>query len=187
MEFFPDFPEEVLKRASRIKLLLLDVDGILTDARIIVDAEGREIKHFCVRDGLGIKLLQRAGIEVGILSSRMSPPVTHRAKELGINLIVQGELNKFHLYQEIRANLGLKDEEVAYMGDDWIDLPVLTRVGLAITVPEAWPPVKKHVHYVTRHSGGHGAVREACDLILKATGKWEEMLKCFEAQSFCFS
>ena len=175
----PSFPEEVLARAAKVKLLLLDVDGVLTDARIIIDAEGREIKHFCVRDGMGIKLLQLAGLEVGILSSRKSPPVSYRARELGIELIVQGELDKYSLYEKILEEKGLRHEEVAYMGDDWIDLPVLTRVGLAVSVPEAWPPVKDYVHYVTRHSGGHGAVREVCDLLLVAHQKWEEMLKCF--------
>ncbi len=181
------FPEEVLKRAAKVKLLLLDVDGILTDARIIIDAEGREIKHFCVRDGMGIKLLQMAGLEVGILSSRKSPPVSYRAKELGIELIIQGELDKSTLYEKIRKEKGLSHEEVAYMGDDWIDLPVLTKVGLAVTVPEAWPPVKDYVHYVTQHSGGHGAVREVCDLLLTAHQKWEEMLKCFVSFSTrCF-
>ncbi len=175
------FPKEVLERAKQVKLLLLDVDGILTDARIIVDANGREIKHFCVRDGMGIKLLQMAGLEVGLLSSRTSPPVAHRARELGIELIIQGELNKKALYQNILEQKGLKDQDIAYMGDDWIDIPVLKKVGLAITVPEAWPPVKEFVHYVTKHSGGHGAVREVCDLILKAQGKWEEMFRCFES------
>jgi len=173
------YPKEVLERAKKINLLLLDVDGVLTDARIIVDANGREIKHFCVLDGMGIKLVQKAGIEVGILSSRLSSPVSHRARELGIEIIVQGELDKGRLYQSLLREKGLRDEEVAYMGDDWIDLPVLRRVGLAITVPQAWPPVKDYVHYVTQHQGGHGAVREVCDLLLRAQGKWEDALRCF--------
>ncbi len=181
------YPPEVLKKAARIKLLLLDVDGVLTDARIIIDSEGREIKHFCVRDGLGIKLVQQIGIEVGILSSRLSKPVKHRARELGIKLIIQGELNKFELYEKIRHAKELSDAEIAYMGDDWIDIPVLKSAGLAVTVPEAWPPVKNFVHYVTRCSGGHGAVREVCDLLLQAQNKWEEILKCFEPAFFCFS
>ncbi len=174
------FPEEVLKRAKKIKLLLLDVDGILTDSKIIVDAKGREIKHFCVRDGMGIKLLQMAGVEVGLLSSRNSLPVTHRARELGIDLIIQGELDKKVLYQRLLRQKGFSDQDTAYMGDDWVDIPVLKRVGLAITVPDAWPPVKQFVHYITHHLGGHGAVREVCDIILKAKGKWEALLKCFE-------
>ncbi|HIE33394.1 MAG TPA: HAD-IIIA family hydrolase [Thermodesulfobacteriaceae bacterium] len=173
------FPEEVLKRARKVKLLLLDVDGILTEGRIIVDAEGREIKSFFVQDGMGIKLLQRSGVEVGILSSRNSRPVTHRARELGIELVFQGELEKGRLYQKILEDKGLTDAEVAYMGDDWVDIPVLKRVGLAITVPEAWPPVKEWVHYVTQRPGGRGAVREVCDLILKAHDKWEALWQEF--------
>ncbi|WP_022852767.1 KdsC family phosphatase [Thermodesulfatator atlanticus] len=177
------FPEEILKRASKIKLLLLDVDGILTDGRIIIDASGSEIKHFCVRDGMGIKLLQMAGIEVGLLSSRTSLPVSHRAQELGIDLIIQGEKDKLSLYEKIKQEKSLKDEEIAFMGDDWVDIPVLARVGLAISVPEAWPPVKDYAHYVTKQNGGYGAVREVCDLILAACGKWEEIFKCFAPSS----
>ena len=174
-----EFPEEVLKRARKVKLLLLDVDGILTEGRIIIDAEGREIKSFFVQDGMGIKLLQRSGVEVGILSSRSSSPVRHRAHELGIKLVFQGELEKGTLYQKILKEKGLTDGEVAYMGDDWVDIPVLKRVGLAVTVPEAWPPVKEWAHYITRRPGGRGAVREVCDLILKAQGKWEALWREF--------
>ncbi|WP_255592318.1 HAD family hydrolase [Thermosulfurimonas sp. F29] len=162
-----------------MRLLLLDVDGILTEGYIVVDAEGREIKSFFVQDGMGIKLLQKAGIEVGLLSSRSSPPVTFRAKELGIDIVIQGELEKYRLYQELLSEKALRDEEVAYMGDDWVDIPVLKRVGLAVTVPEAWPPVKDYAHYVTRRPGGRGAVREVCDLILKAQGKWEALWQEF--------
>ncbi|HFC98348.1 MAG TPA: HAD family hydrolase [Thermosulfurimonas dismutans] len=174
-----EYPEEVLQRARRVRFLLLDVDGILTEGRIIVDSEGREIKSFFVQDGLGIKLLQRMGFEVGILSSRTSLPVAFRARELGIETVIQGELEKGRLYQELLREKGLRDEEVAYMGDDWVDIPVLKRVGFAITVPEAWPPVKEYVHYITRHPGGRGAVREVCDLLLKAQGKWEEVWRVF--------
>ncbi|WP_456432000.1 KdsC family phosphatase [Thermosulfuriphilus sp.] len=181
------FPPEVLKRAAGIRLLLLDVDGILTDGQIIVAADGSEIKSFCVRDGMGIKLLQMAGLEVALLTSRTSPPLVHRARELGIKTVIQGSLHKLDLYLELCRKKGLEDQQVAYMGDDWIDLPVLKRVGLAVTVPQAWPPLKEHVHYVTRLSGGHGAVREVADLILQAQGKWEELLRCFlTAESYCF-
>jgi len=174
-----DYPEEVLRRAERVRLLLLDVDGVLTEGRIILDAEGREIKQFYVQDGLGIKLLQREGVEVGLLSSRISAPVSFRARELGLSVVVQGELEKLPLYERILRERGLQDEEVAFIGDDWVDLPVLRRVGLAVTVPEAWPPVKRFVHYVTRRPGGRGAVREVCDLILTAQGKWEGLWREF--------
>ncbi|WP_068542963.1 KdsC family phosphatase [Thermodesulfatator autotrophicus] len=182
------FPPEIFEKAAKIRLLLLDVDGILTDARIIVDEAGREIKHFCVRDGMGIKLLQMAGLEVGLLSSRTSKPVSHRAQELGIDMIFQGEKDKLSLYEKIKGKKALSDQNIAFMGDDWVDIPVLARVGLAITVPEAWPPVKDYAHYVTQNKGGHGAVREVCDLLLKAQGKWEEVLRCFAPSSLtrCF-
>jgi len=171
-----EFPPEVLKKAEKVKILLLDVDGILTDGRIIITSSGEEIKHFNVIDGMGIKLLQKAGVEVGIISSRFSLVTEHRAKELGITLLYQGKLEKLAVYEKILKEKGLKDEEVAYMGDDWIDLPILKRAGLAISVPNAWFPVNDYVDYITKHPGGYGAVREVCDLILKAKGKWEELL-----------
>jgi 3-deoxy-D-manno-octulosonate 8-phosphate phosphatase (KDO 8-P phosphatase) len=171
-----EFPPEVLKKAEKVKILLLDVDGILTDGRIIITSSGEEIKHFNVIDGMGIKLLQKAGVEVGIISSRFSLVTEHRAKELGITLLYQGKLEKLAVYEKILKEKRLKDEEVAYMGDDWIDLPILKRAGLAISVPNAWFPVNDYVDYITKHPGGYGAVREVCDLILKAKGKWEELL-----------
>ena len=171
-----EFPPEVLKKAEKVKILLLDVDGILTDGRIIITSSGEEIKHFNVIDGMGIKLLQKAGVEVGIISSRFSMVTEHRAKELGITLLYQGKLEKLAVYEKILKEKGLKDEEVAYMGDDWIDLPILKRAGLAISVPNAWFPVNDYVDYITKHPGGYGAVREVCDLILKAKGIWEELL-----------
>ncbi|MCD6547992.1 MAG: HAD-IIIA family hydrolase [Thermodesulfobacterium sp.] len=176
-----EYPESVLKKASKIKFLLLDVDGVLTDGRIIIDSQGNEIKHFNVLDGMGIKLLQKIGVEVGILSSRFSLVVKHRSKELGINVLIQGELEKLNSYEKLLKEKNLKDEDVAYMGDDWVDLPILKRVGLAIGVPNAWYPINKYVDYVTKHPGGLGAVREVCDLILKAKGKWENLLKSYLA------
>ncbi|WP_038057361.1 KdsC family phosphatase [Thermodesulfobacterium hydrogeniphilum] len=176
-----DFPLEILKKAEKIKLLLLDVDGILTDGKIILTSQGEEIKHFNVLDGMGIKLLQKIGVEVAILSSRFSLVTQNRAKELGIELLfqVQGKVGKLPFYEKILKEKNLKDEEVAYMGDDWVDLPILKRVGLAIGVPNAWPPVNEYVDYVTNRPGGLGAVREVCDLILKAKGKWEELLRSY--------
>lgn len=172
-----EIPPEVLERASHIKLLLLDVDGVLTDGGIIINGEGDEIKVFSVLDGMGIKLLQRAGVEVGILSGRFSPVVKHRAKELGIELVYQGELAKLPAYEKILKKKGLKDHEVAYAGDDWLDIPILRRVGLALGVPNGWPPVNQYVHYVTKREGGKGAVREICELILKGKNLWENFLE----------
>jgi 3-deoxy-D-manno-octulosonate 8-phosphate phosphatase (KDO 8-P phosphatase) len=126
---------------------------------------------------MGIKLLQKAGVEVGILSGRFSPVMKHRSKELGIDLLYQGELAKLPAFEKILKEKELKVEEVAYMGDDWLDIPILKRVGLAIGVPNAWPPVNNYVHYITKKEGGKGAVREVCDLILMAKGLWEKFLK----------
>ncbi|MCS7279358.1 MAG: HAD-IIIA family hydrolase [Thermodesulfobacteriaceae bacterium] len=174
-----EFPAELLKRAEKIKLLLLDVDGVLTDGKIILTEKGEEIKHFHVLDGMGIKLLQKIGVEVGIISSRVSKTIIHRAEELSIKLLFQGKVEKLLFYEEILKERGLKDEEVAYIGDDWVDIPILKKVGLSIGVPNAWPPVNEYVHYVTKHSGGEGAVREVCELILRAKGKWEEVFQIF--------
>jgi len=174
-----DFPAELLKRAEKIRLLLLDVDGILTDGGIILTGEGEEIKVFSVLDGMGIKLLQKAGLEVGILSGRFSPVMKHRALELGIDLLYQGELAKVPAFERILQERSLKEEEVAYAGDDWLDIPILKRVGLAIGVPNAWPPVNDYVHYVTKKEGGKGAVREICDLLLTAKGLWSKFLEAY--------
>jgi 3-deoxy-D-manno-octulosonate 8-phosphate phosphatase (KDO 8-P phosphatase) len=170
-----------LERASRIKVLLLDVDGILTDGSIIYTAENVEIKAFHIQDGLGLKLLQKVGIEAGLITARRSEMVRRRAEELGLAHIHQGIENKLEIYQELLARQGLQPEETAYMGDDWLDLPLLTRVGLAATVADAVPEVKQVVHYVTRRAGGRGAVREVCDLLLEARGKREELLRHFLA------
>lgn len=172
-----NFPADVLNRAEKVRLLLLDVDGVLTDGGIIITGEGEEIKIFSVLDGMGIKLLQRAGVEVGILSGRFSPVMKHRSEELGIELLYQGELAKVPAFERILEEQGLREEEVAYMGDDWLDIPILKRVGLAIGVPNAWPPVNNYVHYITQKEGGKGAVREVCDLILTAKGLWDKYLE----------
>jgi 3-deoxy-D-manno-octulosonate 8-phosphate phosphatase (KDO 8-P phosphatase) len=170
-----DFPPEVLSRAKRVELLLLDVDGILTDGGIILISSGEEIKVFSVLDGMGIKLLQKIGVELGIVSSRNSKVVEHRGRELGIELIIQGELDKLSAVESILKQKGLTFESVAYMGDDWVDIPLLKKAGLAISVPNAWPPVKDYAHYITTKEGGKGAVREVCELIIRAKGKWEEV------------
>lgn len=162
-------------RLKQIKLLLLDVDGVLTDGRIIFDSNGIESKFFNVKDGHGIKLLQRAGIEVGIVSGRSSQVVANRAAELGISRVFQGALDKLAVYWEILADTGLDDSQVAFMGDDVIDLPILSRVGFAAAPADAVEEVLPHAHFVARNRGGWGAVRELCDLILKAQGAWDEV------------
>jgi 3-deoxy-D-manno-octulosonate 8-phosphate phosphatase (KDO 8-P phosphatase) len=162
------------KRLAKIRLLLLDVDGVLTDGRIVFDNNGIETKAFDVKDGHGLKLLQRVGISVGLITGRQSEVTRHRARELAIDIVHQGAKDKLIPYRQILAETGLADEQVAYMGDDVIDLPVLRRVGFAATVADACEEVKPYVHYVSRHAGGRGAVREICDLILKGSGRWQE-------------
>jgi 3-deoxy-D-manno-octulosonate 8-phosphate phosphatase (KDO 8-P phosphatase) len=160
------------ERCRKIRLLLLDVDGIMTDGRIVYDNNGVETKAFDVKDGHGLKLLQRAGVKVGIITGRESKIVEHRARELGIGIVHQGAKEKIAPYRRILQETGLNDEAVAYAGDDLVDLPVLRRVGLALSVADAVEEVRAHVHYVTRERGGRGAVREICELILKNSQRW---------------
>lgn len=157
---------------EQIKMLLLDVDGVLTDGRIVYDNNGVESKAFHVRDGHGLKLLQRAGIKVGIITGRESQVVTHRAAELGIDLVFQGVKDKLVPYEEILKSHGLTDDQVAYVGDDLVDLPILRRVGLACTVADGVAELKPYVDYVSTLPGGAGAVREICDMILHQSGLW---------------
>ena len=160
-------------RLKKIKLLLLDVDGAMTDGRIIFDSNGTESKFFNVKDGHGIKLLQRAGVEVGIVSGRSSQVVDNRAAELGINRVFQGSLDKLSVYREILRDTGLDDAEIAFMGDDIIDIPVMSRVGFAAAPADAVAEVLPFAHFVARNRGGWGAVRELCDLILREQGAWD--------------
>jgi 3-deoxy-D-manno-octulosonate 8-phosphate phosphatase (KDO 8-P phosphatase) len=155
---------------------LLDVDGVLTDGGIYLDDRGVETKRFDVRDGQGITLLQRAGIRAGIITGRSSDVVRHRARELGVETVYQGVADKAHVYEKIKRAAGLRDDQIAYMGDDIGDLPVLRRAGFAITVRGSWL-AKNQVDYVTRATGGHGAVREIADLLLRATGAWKKLFK----------
>ena len=157
-------------KAKNIKLLLLDVDGVMTDGRIILDNQGNELKAFHVRDGHGIKLAQRAGIVVGIITGRKSEVVNIRARELGITEVHQGAHEKIVVYDQILKKYGFRDAEVAYMGDDVVDLAIFKRAGLAVTVADADPAVKPFADLVTRASGGRGAVRELINLILKKQG-----------------
>lgn len=168
-----------LERAAKIKLLLLDVDGVLTDSTIIYLPGGIETKAFSTRDGLGIRLLQKAGVEVGIITARTSEVVQRRAENLGITRLYQGAGAKREIYEKVRTELGLVPEQVAYMGDDWLDLPVMVKVGLAAAVADAAPEVCAAAHFVASKDGGRGAVRELCDLIVEALGKREELLALY--------
>ena len=163
------------EKLKGIKLLILDVDGVMTDGRIIMDNEGRELKNFNVRDGHGIKILQRYGIKVAILTGRKSKVVDYRAKDLEIRDVYQGALNKKEVFGKILEKHKLSPSAVAFMGDDIIDIPVLKSVGFSASVADAIDVVKKAVDYITKHNGGRGAVREVCETILKAQGRWPEI------------
>lgn len=173
-------PAAVRKKAEKIRLVLLDVDGVLTDGAILIDDRGVEIKRFHVRDGQGITLLKDCGIEVGFITGRSSNAVRLRAKQLGVRIVYQGVRNKGDVYDEIKRKTGLRDEQIAYVGDDSIDLPILRRSGLAITVKDCWPELKEMVDFVTEHEGGKGAVREVMELLLRAQGHWPKV-----TQSYC--
>lgn len=167
-------------KLKNIRLLLLDVDGVLTDGSIIYDGNGLETKCFNVRDGHGIKMLQRHGIEVGIITGRTSIVVDIRAKELGIDLVYQGALKKLESYNDVKERTGLDDSQIAYMGDDVIDVPVLRRVGFAAVPVDGLPEVRAVAHYVSSCRGGRGAVREVCEMILKGRGVWNEIVARYE-------
>jgi 3-deoxy-D-manno-octulosonate 8-phosphate phosphatase (KDO 8-P phosphatase) len=158
-------------KARKIKFLLLDVDGVLTDGTIILDNRGNELKAFHVRDGHGIKLAQRSGIAVGIITGRKSEVVNIRARELGIQEVHQGAHEKIIAYEAIIAKYGIADNEVAYMGDDVVDLEIFQRVGMAVGVADADPAIRPYVDMITKTEGGRGAVREFINFILKSQSK----------------
>jgi 3-deoxy-D-manno-octulosonate 8-phosphate phosphatase (KDO 8-P phosphatase) len=166
----------VLTRAASLRLLILDVDGVLTDGGLFYGADGESQKRFNVLDGHGIKLLQQAGVAVAIISARKSPIVERRAADLGIAHLFQGVHDKLSAYNSLLAHTGLAAADCGFIGDDIIDLPVLLRVGFAASVPQGHPEVRARAHYVTQAPGGHGAVRELCDFILRAQGKYEAAL-----------
>ena len=163
------------KKAAKIRLLLLDVDGVLTDGAIIVDDRGVESKQFHVRDGQGISLLLRSGVDVGFVTGRRSNVVRHRAKDLGVRLVYQGVADKLACYEEIKRDHDLKNNQIAYVGDDLIDLPVLRLVGLAVSVADGWSELSSTVDYTTLERGGRGAVREVAELLLRAQKKWRKL------------
>jgi 3-deoxy-D-manno-octulosonate 8-phosphate phosphatase (KDO 8-P phosphatase) len=167
-------------KLKKIKMLMLDVDGVMTDGRIIMDDEGRQLKNFNVRDGHGLKIVQRYGIEIVILTGRKSEVVNHRASDLEIKEVYQGALNKKEVFQKILLKHNIPASSVAFMGDDIIDIPVLREVGFSAAVADAVDVVKKNVDYVTKNKGGHGAVRELCEIILQNQGKWPEIAEKYE-------
>jgi 3-deoxy-D-manno-octulosonate 8-phosphate phosphatase (KDO 8-P phosphatase) len=163
------------ERASRVRLFLTDVDGVLTDGGILYDAAGLEAKRFHVRDGHGIKMLQRAGVGVGIITGRTSAVVEIRARELGIGIVRQGAYDKVAAWREILAETGVPAAETAYVGDDIVDMPLLRVVGFSAAPRDAEPYVLDAVDYVASRDGGKGAVREIVDFLLQASGRWAEV------------
>jgi 3-deoxy-D-manno-octulosonate 8-phosphate phosphatase (KDO 8-P phosphatase) len=170
---------ELTDAVKEIRLILLDVDGVLTDGRLGMTAAAEEIKFFSVYDGLAIRLAQKAGLEVGFLSGRSSQEVELRARELGVEIVVQGSRDKIKDLEQILSERHLEASQVAYMGDDLPDLSVLKRVGFSAAPANAAEAVRESVDYVTQRKGGEGAVREVVDLLLKATGKWDGILSQF--------
>lgn len=171
--------ERVYAKAAAVRLIIFDVDGVLTDGSLFYGDDGQEYKAFNSLDGHGIKMLLHTGVESAIITGRTSNVVLHRARNLNISRVFQGADDKLLSYQTLLEETGLRPEQTAYMGDDIVDLPVLKRCGLAITVPSAPELVQGQVHYVTRAAAGRGAAREACELIMHAQGTWEAQLALY--------
>jgi 3-deoxy-D-manno-octulosonate 8-phosphate phosphatase (KDO 8-P phosphatase) len=172
----PDGTLTVQDRARRIRLLLFDVDGVLTDGVVMMHADGSESKGFHIKDGAAIVWAQRAGVQVGLLSARSSGATTHRAAQLAVRIVHQGVTSKAAAFDQILKSSGLAEEAVSYMGDDLLDLPVLERAGLSAAPADAAPEVRQGVHWVSSAVGGRGAARELIELVLRAQGRWDEVV-----------
>lgn len=171
--------KKAFPRAKEVRLLLLDVDGVLTNGTIIYTHDGGESKGFNTQDGFGLRILQDAGVEVGLITARTSEAVNRRAADLRLKYVYQGTGSKLEVYEDILRQSGLQPNQTAYMGDDWLDIPLLKRAGLAVAPANAVAEVRQQVHYVTGRKGGQGAVREACDLILEAKGQLAGLLRTY--------
>jgi 3-deoxy-D-manno-octulosonate 8-phosphate phosphatase (KDO 8-P phosphatase) len=170
---------DVHKKAKEIRMVIFDVDGVLTDGSLFIGDDGQEYKAFCSRDGHGMKMLQKTGVELAIITGRTSRVVEHRISDLGIKHVYQGQLDKLKAYDELTNKLGLKDNQIAYVGDDVVDLPIMCRVGLAIAVQDAHSMVTKHSHWQTPSNGGRGAARDVCEMIMEAQGTLENELNSY--------
>ncbi len=168
--------QDIHAKAREIRLVIFDVDGVLTDGSLYLGDDGQEYKAFNSRDGHGMKMLQHYGVLIGIITGRTSEVVRIRMESLGIEHVFQGKLEKLPAYEELRTKLGLSDQQVAYVGDDVVDLPIMRRVGLAIAVNDAHPLVIQHAHWQTPHAGGRGAGRDVCEMIMEAQGTLKEAL-----------
>lgn len=172
--------KRLLEKIRRVKILILDVDGVLTDGRIVIDDAGLESKQFDVRDGHGLKMVMRFGIGVVLLTGRKSRVVEHRAADLGITEVHQGILNKAEVFVQILKRREMLPEESACVGDDVVDIPLLRRAGFSVAVADAVPEARKIADYVTQHRGGRGAVREVCEVIMKAQNRWMDVAARYE-------
>jgi len=172
--------EALLEKIRAVRLLVLDVDGVLTDGRIIMNDQGTESKHFDVKDGHGLKVLMRYGIDIALITGRRSSVVEHRARDLGIQEVHQGVWNKVEVFENILHKRQLSSEQTAYVGDDIVDIPLLRRVGFSVAVRDAVEDTKRAAHYVTRKKGGRGAVREVCEIILKVQDHWLDIARKYQ-------
>jgi len=171
--------KEILQRAKKVKLVVFDVDGVLTDGSLFYGDNGEEYKAFYAKDGLGMKLLMRTGVQIGIITARNSSLVKHRMDSLGIDHLYQGRLDKLNAFDDLLNKLNLHYEQTAFVGDDVVDLPVMNKVGLSITVKDAHPLVVAQAHWQTPLNGGRGAARNVCELIMQAQNTLEEQLHSF--------
>jgi len=173
--------QDIQKKAAAIRLIVFDVDGVLTDGSLYIGDDGQEYKAFNSKDGHGMKMLQATGVQIAIITGRTSEVVRIRMQSLGVEHVYQGKRMKLPAYEELKQATGFGDDQIAYVGDDVVDLPVMTRVGLAIAVQDAHYLAKQHAHWVTPSSGGRGAGREACELIMDAQGTLQSSLQAYLA------
>ena len=171
--------QDYLQKAKQVELVIFDIDGVLTDGSLFIGDDGQEYKAFNSKDGHGIRMLLDGGVDIAIITGRQSEVVKHRANDLGITRIYQGKREKLPAFLELLEETKLSADKVAYVGDDVVDLPVMTRVGLSICVQDSHAFVKKHAHWITNAAGGQGAGREVCEMILQAKGKLDTMLQSY--------